>query len=1374
MPKSADIPHPGVLIKAEVIPEGMTVTQAAKLMGVGRPALSNLLNGNAKLSAEMATRLEKAFKYPRTKLLQMQASYEATQAQSKSAPVTTKLYVPPYLGIKANQIEDWCDHNIEARIRVAVLLRTLVHSTDQSLTRADFPGNDDAERPGWDGFVETVEGNAWIPAGSSGWEFGTNKDIKTKADKDLQKSVDALPEHERKQTTFVFVTPRRWSGKKDWVKTAKSKHSWRDVRAYDASDLEQWLEQSLPGQVWFANEAKIPAQEVRSLDQCWADWANVAAPPLVGSLFNSAIKATKRKVLDYLSKPVEEPLIVAADSSEEALAFLAQLLGERGGQELAAYRDRVLVFDKPGTLPRLAQAAQNFIPVVSNRGVERELAPHAKSLHSIIIYPRNTTASKPNIVLEPVDYETVDSALKEMGKDRDQISQFTAESGRSLTVLRRRLATVAAIKTPEWSADRETATSLVPLMFVGTWQSMNESDQTGLSLLAGDRAYDEIEREVQSLAQLNDAPVWSIGTSRGVISKLDLLYAIARFVTPEDLRRYFVIAKMVLGEDDPALDLDEEQRWAAAIHGKVREFSGAFRKGISETLVLLSVHGERLFKHRLGVDTSIQASLVVHDLLPTPLTARILEANDRDLPTYAEAAPEEFLSILERDLKTDEPAAVALMQPSNGGMFGTTIKRTGLLWALEGLSWNPKTLPRAVFILARLSQVELKDNWGNKPIASLHAIFRAWMPQTAANHENRVSLVRRLFARFRDVAWDICISQFGSFYDAGHYSHKPTWRTDGYGFGEPLTDQRPVFEFQRDMANIALGLDRYTLSMLEDLIDRLHCMDEVYQGRVWGLVESWAKHEGTDAEKASLREAIRMKLLSQRAARRSKKNPRIAGFGAKAKQVYESLAPTDIMNKHAWLFRQAWIEIYSEEVEDIETIDFQKRHEHVQNMRLGAMKEILQERGIDGLLLLARSGSTSRDVGFLATRNLLSVEELSKFLRSAFIGVLADEYADPFKNLISGALAALSDDNRRDIIIKTVTAGLSAADTARFFVLAPFHKATWRMIDGCFPELQTSYWQNTLVNWISVEEDAPEAIERLLKVKRPRAAFSCIQFYPIKIDADLIYRVLSGVASGGEDKPGEYRLERHDVQQAFKVLNDSPTLKLDEKAGLEMAFIDALAVPWGERDEDSCIPNLERYVEAHPELYVQSIVWVYKRKNRGSDPPDFQVPLESVEFAAQRGHKLLESIRRMPGHDASGELKAALLGKWIADVRRSCSELDRIDIADSCIGQLLSHAPFDEDGGWPCEPVRQVMEEIQSESMMRGAVTGVYNSRGVHIRGDGGEQERELAERYRKWGQAIQFSHPYVASKLLMALSERYEHEASREDNEAGIRRRLH
>src|ERR1700719_4579686 len=99
MPTLVDVPHPGTRIRVEVIPSGMSVTKAAQLMGVGRPALSNLLNGNAALSADMAARLEKAFKYPRKDLMEMQARYEAAQAQHKVPPADIKAYVPPFLAI---------------------------------------------------------------------------------------------------------------------------------------------------------------------------------------------------------------------------------------------------------------------------------------------------------------------------------------------------------------------------------------------------------------------------------------------------------------------------------------------------------------------------------------------------------------------------------------------------------------------------------------------------------------------------------------------------------------------------------------------------------------------------------------------------------------------------------------------------------------------------------------------------------------------------------------------------------------------------------------------------------------------------------------------------------------------------------------------------------------------------------------------------------------------------------------------------------------------------------------------------------------------------------------------------------------------------
>ena len=86
--------HPGQFIRMEVIePLNLSVTQAAKALGVTRAALSALLNGRAALSPDMALRIEKAFGPKMDTLLRMQTAYEIAQARDREADIKVKRYV---------------------------------------------------------------------------------------------------------------------------------------------------------------------------------------------------------------------------------------------------------------------------------------------------------------------------------------------------------------------------------------------------------------------------------------------------------------------------------------------------------------------------------------------------------------------------------------------------------------------------------------------------------------------------------------------------------------------------------------------------------------------------------------------------------------------------------------------------------------------------------------------------------------------------------------------------------------------------------------------------------------------------------------------------------------------------------------------------------------------------------------------------------------------------------------------------------------------------------------------------------------------------------------------------------------------------------
>ena len=87
--------HPGDFIKTEIVgAHGLSVTAAAKVLGVSRPALSNLLNGNADLSGEMALRIEKTFGVTMDTLMRMQGAWDIAQARKDAGKIRVRRYRP--------------------------------------------------------------------------------------------------------------------------------------------------------------------------------------------------------------------------------------------------------------------------------------------------------------------------------------------------------------------------------------------------------------------------------------------------------------------------------------------------------------------------------------------------------------------------------------------------------------------------------------------------------------------------------------------------------------------------------------------------------------------------------------------------------------------------------------------------------------------------------------------------------------------------------------------------------------------------------------------------------------------------------------------------------------------------------------------------------------------------------------------------------------------------------------------------------------------------------------------------------------------------------------------------------------------------------
>jgi len=397
--------------------------------------------------------------------------------------------------------------------------------------------------------------------------------------------------------------------------------------------------------------------------------------------------------------------------------------------------------------------------------------------------------------------------------------------------------------------------------------------------------------------------------------------------------------------------------------------------------------------------------------------------------------------------------------------------------------------------------------------------------------------------------------------------------------------------------------------------------------------------------------------------------------------------------------------------------------------------------------------------------------------RAAFLQGLISDQSEELRNklgdCVSGFLGKL-DQEERSRILSEVLDGLvhekndSDDLRIRLLVCAPFDGVTWQHVDELPEDLQRRYWQEVHPRWEDHDaDDIARLVDELLKVNRPGAAFHAAHVKWELVDTALLVRLLRKVGTYHSEPIDRYMLGSYDISDAFDELEKRGDVPRDELVQLEFMFLSAL-----EHSEHG-VRNLEERLSESPTLFMQMIIPVDKRSDGGEDPPEWQNmnPDRRADLATA-AHSLLTIASRVPGTQADGGIDLAKLKHWLDRVRSLCRDYGREKIGDRMIGKLLSHCPVGEDGVWPCEAVREAIEDIASNDIAIGMNTGISNSRGASWRSDGSAQEQELAAKYRNWSRDIAFEYPFT-SNLLEQIARSYDQDAQWWDTHASVRERL-
>lgn len=1265
--------------------------------------------------------------------------------------------------ITATDLDSWGNEH-RARGEMPALIRRLIHETVQEPPKiCDFPSGSGIDFPGFDGVLDTASGNAWVPAGRSVWELSTNRDIAEKASADIKKRTRKADDEERSSTTFLFVTPRRWSEKQKWIEQAKARHAgWKDIRAYDAFDLEQWLETDQVTTVWF-HETQLgnSVDGIQSLSRAWEKWSQATSPKFPLALMCAGRDDAIEKLYKFLGNPAERTITVVGNTREEAVAFIAAALkkDERLGEIIL---DGLVIHDEK-VAARISSEAKKTakLLVMASSEIARQMPVLPSHSHVLIAEARGDmrvgAGKSDTIFLHRILPQDFNNLVEKHGfvDVHSDARQLARKTGYSLSALRRKFAQNEALKNPPW-ATPEIAKNLFPLALIGGWNENYKGDKDVIEHLAQD--YETFSNTAQSLIDAEETPLEKVGAIFKLRSRLDTFTVLGQRLTVDNMDKFFAASKTILSLADPSFTLPPEDRWAANIYNKERQHSSFLRNGITDTLILFAISDDGVLPPELHAKNHVDN--LVRDLLQHANKERWYALRDI-LPSLAEASPGVFLDALENDLRQEEPSVSSLFSKEEDLLIGFNYQYGGLLHALEVIAWHPGRLIDVVRVLGQLMRLfenRIMDNFYSRPRNSLAQILKSWMPQTAATIGQRLEAWDSLCSQFPRQGAEIAAEFVSSANSAGHYSDRPRWRNDAQGFGEPNVTREDRAKMEQAMVEKLLGImespnfsSEETLRLCAKIISHIDFLGANYSSRLFEIIsdkwDTWNNGEQVSLQKEMLRHLHWYALKGDSGYNKDLKEA--------LKKFYGTLEFHNPVQEHAWLF------VHCPPFPDKYIRDIEEEHNEAVQRQQSAIKEIFSANGHAGIVELCKL-QVEISVVSGAVRESIRLKKVDAPNLTELVRVAVQSDLD--ESRLAYFLSCLFWKKEPNHIIKLARAvcsdGMSLERRTTLLHAIPLSQETWKYVNEFGPEQVNAYWEKRR-NW-TPELEKPEILKHVVKEyldrRLPRLAFDAAD-KPADHDPEQLLEILErwGTPKGDADRTPSHP-DIWQLKGAVEYLNGKIP---DEKLLLiEFKFYKILEHSGYEAK------TIYKALSREPGGFVDLLKYSFKKRE---DMPEL-LDEETHRGIAQTATAILFDWKYyLPGQQESGIIDSEKFREWINTAQKLCEESGVKDVGDETIGKILAYAPAGSDGLRPCEPVRELLEE-NNQNILIGFEVGVLNSRGVTTRSltDGGEQERELVEKYNNLATKLSVKWPHT-SRVMRQIANSYESEAQHHDEDTRI-----
>lgn len=1272
--------------------------------------------------------------------------------------------------ITSGHLTNWADNSKkDCQNNITLLIRKLVRAGLSSINSASFPSGDNVQFEGWDGLLDISEPIEFLPLDRSVWEIGTTQKIKEKANDDFEKRSKNPLGVNQIETTFVFVTPRVWVKKAQWLKEKKEKGLWKDVRVIDGRDLEEWIEKFPAVGVWLAVHLNLsPRSGFTDPETSWIEWATGNDFRLVPDLLVGGRELESLKLLTDYRNPSIIP--IQASSIDEAIYFVIAVFLNNERERLNFFSKSIIV-DSEQSFRELVNLVTTPMIIIAKFDNDNALNYAKAKGHTILVPLDNSTTSAWSDVinLPSLDRVSFINSLVKSGLTVDDAENVSKDSTRNITLFRRLLKFNHV--DPDWSKKRNFLT-IIPALLAGRWDENNFKDKEIISLLSGED-YGSYISKLKTWCDLPDSPTILIGEMWRLTSPLDAWTHLGRHCTAESLKTFRDLVLIVLSSVDTQVANQSE-----IIHylNKKYKYSKLLTNGLIQSLIIISVYGKRL-KIMPHIDTQSWVDSTIYSIISND-SFDFWKTISSSLPLIAEAAPVIFLDSIENQLSVPQNAILPLFV-SERNSFANHSNHSELLLALEEIAWDPLYLSRVVLILGNLAENASPTSPLSSPLNSLRQIFRIWLPQTFASKEDRFSALRLLTKERPIVAWQLIITLLRNPDDVCQQSYKMRWRLKDDYIYKDVTWQEMTFCYS-GVVDLLIDLFENNENQFNDLIIRSVKLSPWDNKKLLMFLNTRIPFIPFTTNSNYLALA---KLISHHKTYPTQKWALPKETLLQYEQIFDQLKPKDEIERDLFVFLDEYPQFT-----DIEFLEmsYEDRFEEIMRRRVESFKKIYEQHGFEKTFALTTNVLPSQ-IKYWAFAAAQIITDPQQQLELFYRTLEGNSLQLDFIRSYSGRKTQLENIKWLFTIYSLLSKpNQQLGNLEEIFLNVLPCKELWQFLENVGEELNAKYWNKVNI-FTSNIEDVSFSVEKLLQVDRNVSAVYQVAHTVDFLDINLIIRVLEKFII----KPHEagFFLNGYELDLIFRRINN---LNIDRSVlvTLEWKFILYLK----KSNESVGHPNLEKELAENPLFFIK----ILDLAHLPDSGENLELYLKSDEFRQNRedtirANELLGDWKLVVGCDDQGKLDALQLNGWISVVREKSKLIDKFWHANSEIGKMLAHYPeiysskfehnvanFDdakldclsEGQSWPPDIICDLLQSINNKEMLSSFKSEILSKYAFTMRmpDSGGDIERARAFHFKILAANKAANFPKVAS-VLEEISKTFLREAPQADINGTINR---